>query len=72
MSKRRPGKPSKPGDSFDLVEKVRVKCSCGLWVTCGYQDDGEPALIHPVPACAFYMQTDPVIFLRTLRKRYSP
>jgi len=64
---------NKQGDVVEITGQVRVKCYCGLWVTAGHQGaDREPVLLHPEPACERYMKTEPVAFLRALRKKYSP
>jgi hypothetical protein len=62
----------KTGDKLNIRERVRVKCTCGLWVVAGFEGpQDEPILLHPTPACEFYLKHAPDVFLRKLRKKYA-
>ena len=63
---------SEKARTVELREKVRIKCFCGLWLSAGETGDGEPYVVHPVPACQRYLDTEPADFLQALRKKYSP
>jgi hypothetical protein len=58
-------------ESVPFFEQARVKCSgCDQIVHVGYQGDektGTPAILHPLPYCLHYANTEFFDYLQSLR-----
>jgi len=60
------------GGEVDVRPQAHVLCTCGLWVCIGeFGEKDEPIVLHPLPQCKLFVETDLLVYIRTLRQHYE-
>ena len=51
-----------------MAEELAFQCPCGVETAVVRSTDGSPGLVHPLPMCALFEQTDdPADYLQACR-----
>ncbi len=60
-------------EQIEMRPKLRVLCvGCQQWVTIGEcGPDNDPAVLHPLPECKLFLDTDLLTYIQTLRRHYE-
>jgi len=60
------------GEEVTVVPRFCLRCTCGTTVMLGtFGPKDEPVVLHPLPQCKLFKDTDLLTYVRTLRKLYE-